>query len=59
MHKSPNVNKAVSLDQFLKMIAQPREVPLQGGRTLEGYYETKNVFIPVDRQAASEVAQLQ
>lgn len=50
--QSPNVNKAVSLDQFLKMIAQPREVPLQGGRTLEGYYETKNVFIPVDRQAA-------
>lgn len=50
--QSANVNKAVSIDQFLKMIAQPREVPLQGGRTLEGYYETKNVFIPVDRQAA-------
>lgn len=50
--QSANVNKAVSLDQFLKMIAQPREVPLQGGRSLEGYYETKNVFIPVDRRAA-------
>lgn len=50
--QSSNANKAASLDQFLRMIAQPREVPLQGGRTLEGFYETKNVFIPVDRQAA-------
>jgi hypothetical protein len=50
--QSSNANKAASLDQFLRMIAQPREVPLQGGRKLEGFYETKNVFIPVDRQAA-------
>lgn len=49
--QTPFTNRRVDLDQFIKLIAQPRKVPLVGGRFAEGFYETDDVYLKVDREA--------
>lgn len=49
---TPFTNQEVDLDQLLRLIAQPRKVPLVGGRFSEGFYETDQVYLKVDPQAA-------
>lgn len=48
--QTPFVNKPVDLDQFIKLIAQPRKVPLVGGRFAEGLYETEQVYMRVNKE---------
>lgn len=47
---TPFTNRRVDLDQFMKLIAQPRQVPLVGGRMAEGFYETDQVYLNVNRE---------
>ncbi|MDX1940053.1 MAG: DUF2723 domain-containing protein [Saprospiraceae bacterium] len=48
--QNPNTpDPAVSIQDFLKFIAEDHPVPLQSGRSTDSYYYSKNVFIPVDR----------
>jgi hypothetical protein len=48
--QTPFVNKQVDLNQFMKLIAQPRKVPLVGGRFAEGFYETEQVYMRVNKE---------
>ncbi len=45
-------NQAMSLTQALKIAATDNKIPLRNGGSLEGYWPTKKLFIPVNRQKA-------
>ncbi|PHN05449.1 glycosyltransferase family 117 protein [Flavilitoribacter nigricans] len=47
---TPFTNRPVDLQQFMQLIAQPRQVPLVGGRFAEGFYETDQVYMNVNRE---------
>ena len=47
---TPFTNRPVDLQQFMQLIAQPRQVPLVGGRMAEGFYETDQVHMNVNRE---------
>ncbi|MCB9303110.1 MAG: DUF2723 domain-containing protein [Lewinellaceae bacterium] len=44
-------DRPTTLDNFIRFIGEDHPLPMSSGRELESYYSTKQVFIPVNREA--------
>jgi len=48
-------NRSMDLRDALKFLADDHPLPTQSGRSLESYFPTKNVFLPINRKRSIEM----